>query len=697
MTPPPLPRFRSPASLPLAMVMAFGLTLWGMPVSSSHAQLARKPSYYEKDAGAPSQNLVARPEGGSDPAGTMRGNQGTKGAPPELASMADRQEFDGLARVYNAGTPLAQPHVIFVIDRGNHRGNKASPRISYVNTPRFQLHDRFLRETGRFKGSRDEFNRNYAAPERRFILGTLSWQPQIQRFVFEFWEGDVLTPVLLQTARSMIAGSFFADAQFKANSTAQEQVAREAGIAVVTQAELIGQQRFLPLNVSRNTGRLRIIASLDAMRDLQPSDIVVLREVPISLPPVAGVITERPSTMLSHVNLLARGWGIPNAYVQDAGRQLKALDGQWVHLQVDTRDYTLRPATEAEREAARQRAKAQPRGRVQLIVPDLRSTKLQPLATLRAGHRTQCGAKAANLGEVRSARIAGTVVPDGFCIPFGAYAEAMGRFRLAERVARMQALPRFDTDADVRRAALARLREDIERMPMPGAVSEPWGSRWFQQLGGQGVFVRSSSSSEDLPNFSGAGLYTTVPNVKDAGALTDAVRKVWASVFNFEAWEARSTAGIAHDAVAMAVFVQKAVNSQASGVMITRNPLDPDAAHTTFIAAKRGLGIRVVDGHRVAEQVLYSSWSKAIQVLSQSGEDTELQLDPNGGVREVPLAGTGRRVLGDERVKRLAQVGKDIERRFGGKAQDIEWAVTDEQQIIILQARPYANPPAGGR
>ncbi len=56
-------------------------------------------------------------------------------------------------------------------------------------------------------------------------------------------------------------------------------------------------------------GRLRILNQAEAVNDLQPRDIVLLREVPISLPPVAGVVTERPSTVLSHVNLLARGWG----------------------------------------------------------------------------------------------------------------------------------------------------------------------------------------------------------------------------------------------------------------------------------------------------------------------------------------------------------------------------------------------------
>ncbi|REN15165.1 pyruvate, phosphate dikinase, partial [Mycobacterium tuberculosis] len=99
------------------------------------------------------------------------------------------------------------------------------------------------------------------------------------------------------------------------------------------------------------------------------------------------------------------------------------------------------------------------------------------------------------------------------------------------------------------------------------ATAAGWRAAWQSQLGGGGVFVRSSSNSEDLPGFSGAGLYTTVPNVKTGDALEVAVKKVWASVFNPEAWEARSAAGFGAESVLMGVFVQTAIDSTNAGVM----------------------------------------------------------------------------------------------------------------------------------
>ena len=231
------------------------------------------------------------------------------------------------------------------------------------------------------------------------------------------------------------------------------------------------------------------------------------------------------------------------------------------------------------------------------------------------------------------------------------------------------------------------MRADILQWPVDSADAAAWQARWQSQLHGAGVFVRSSSNSEDLPGFSGAGLYTTVPNVKTEAALTQAVKAVWASVFNPEAWEARRAVGFDAQAVSMAVLVQAAIDADSAGVMITRDPFDAGHPFVTYISAKRGLGTRVVEGRRIAEEVMYSSWSKAIQVLSRSGEDTALQLDAQGGVKEVPIE-AGRAVLNDALVLRLAGVAAAVKRLFRGMDQDIEWAIMGER-IVLLQARPY--------
>ena len=360
-------------------------------------------------------------------------------APDALPALRSRAEFDALARVHNPGTAMALPHVMFAIDR-----LPVPARMHYLNTPRFGLHEHFVRQTGLMpRADAQTIKSNYLRPDRRFLFGTLSWQPDIATFTYEFWEGDQLTAPL----------------QLKTSSTLHERLARKMGLAFVTQEALIRQQPFMALNPGVAIGQLRIVEKADDADTLRPDDIAVLRQVPLSLAPVAGVLTERASTVLSHVNLLAKGWGIPNAYVRDAASLLRAQAGQWVELKVAASGYALRRLTEPEIAAWQLRQKQViPQKVVPVARPDLGETRLWPLVALRPRHSAQCGAKAANLGALQLAGIPGTFVPDGFCIPFSHYDRFMRTHRLADRLARMQQLPGFKTDPKIRKEALARLR-----------------------------------------------------------------------------------------------------------------------------------------------------------------------------------------------------------------------------------------------
>ena len=671
--------FRFPART-FGALWLLGMICALLPV---HALMLRKPSYND----APQQFLQQSESRSFSPVAAMQRTD----RPGSLPALTSQAEFDQLARVHHAGTAMRLAHVMFIIDR-----NAQPARIYYVDTPRYELHERFVVQAGLVPPGtpQRELDKNYGAPQRRFVFGTVSWQANMTQFTYEFWEGDQITPALLLQAEQSLKASFFAPLKFKTNSTLHERRAQEAGVLFVTQEALIREQPFLPLNLGRAVGRLRVVEQAASVNALLPGDIAVLRQVPLSLPPVAGVLTERPSTAISHVNLLAKGWGIPNAYVRDAAAALRSHDGQWVELKVSASGYALRRLTPDETATAQAALKARAASVAKPAAapaarPDLREQRLLPLADLRQRHHAQCGAKAANLGALQAAKIAGTRVPDGFCIPFSHYERFMRANGLAEKLASLQRQPGFQSDPQARLQALAQLRAEMLQWPVDAADAAAWQARWQSQLKGQGVFVRSSSNSEDLPGFSGAGLYTTVPNVKNAAALALAVKTVWASVFNPEAWEARSAVGFDAGAVSMAVFVQTAVDATSAGVMITRDPFDAGHRDITYISAKRGIGIRVVEGRRIAEQVTYSSWSKAIQVISRSGDDTALQLSAGGGVKEVPVE-AGRTVLTDALVLRLARVADAVKRQFGGVDQDIEWATVGDE-IVLLQARPYVE------
>lgn len=591
-----------------------------------------------------------------------------------------RAEFDQLARVYtDAGYAL--PNVIFTIDRSD------ANKIYYADTERFRFHREFVNGTYLSLERGDQLQRNYTDANRRFIFGTIAYQTPLKRFTFEMWEGDTADASLIRLAHERIRETFFEPVAYKPNSLKQEEIAATLpDIKRVSISEIASAQAYQPLNIAKGIGRVHVIDKLDDTVEIGSNEIVVLSEVPIHLPPVAGIIFSRPATPLSHLNLLAKGWEVPVAYIKNANEIFRPNDTWWIEFETRKDNYSFKRAgidrikEYAERQEAI-RTTMTPRG-------DLGITRIAALREQRKDSVIAYGGKSANLGELINARLPGISVPDGWTIPFAHYEQFMRLNHLDERLVEMLEEHAFVHNPSHRRARLASFRDEIKEAKIDPVLARQIVRRWRTQTRGRGVFVRSSSNTEDLPNFSGAGLHDSVPNVRDAAALLDAIKVVWASLWNFQAYEARERAGVDHTKVYMAVLVQEGINAESAGVMITTDPFDRENANSTYISAKRGLGIRVVEGKQVAEQLLYDPRTGATKVLTRSGEDSRLEFDARGGMRERALVGTDRTVLTDATVNRLAQAAQAIKTVFGGREQDIEWTIM-RGRIYIVQSRPY--------
>ncbi|HYX29132.1 MAG TPA: PEP/pyruvate-binding domain-containing protein, partial [Pyrinomonadaceae bacterium] len=397
----------------------------------------------------------------------------------------------------------------------------------------------------------------------------------------------------------------------------------------------------------------------------------------------------KPSTPLSHINLLAKGWGIPNVYIKNAQQLLKDYNGWWVEFDARRDNYSIKKADNS----ALSEYQARLKQRLDLMKPrgDLSVTKLAGLNEQRASSVIAYGAKSANLGELIHARIPGFMVPPGFTVPFFYYDQFLRENKLDDAIYTMLNDQKFVHDPAYRRAYLTRMRENFQKGTINAGLRAEVLRRAHEEFPGKGLFARSSTNSEDLPNFNGAGLYTTMPNLKTDDQLIEGIKTVWASVWNFEAYEARERAGIDHMKIYMAVLIQEGINSESSGVMITADPFNrqPEMINrgSIYISAKRGLGMRVVEGQRIAEQVVFRPIANSVQVLTRSEEDSLLTFDEHGGIKEIPISGE-RVVLTDDIVRRLAAAAEKIKQLFHGKDQDIEWAFM-KGQIYIVQARPY--------
>jgi rifampicin phosphotransferase len=607
-------------------------------------------------------------------------------APAWRARLQSEAQFAEMARTIDAGRHPSFPQLLFVIDRAK----AGEPKLYFINSRRYQFHTDFVQKTYLSTQSMEKIQDiNYIKPERRFIMGSVVRYPKLDRYGIEFWEGDQLTVPILATTMNLVQKAFPKPLAFKPNSELHFQIAAKLpSLSIIDGNQLYDSLDALILNAGEAVGRLRILRKITSDVNLAPSDIVILDEAPLQMSPVAGIITTEFSTPLAHVNLLAKSWRVPNGFLRNASQTYRSLENMMVVMTARKDVITLRAATAAESARALQ---AQKQKKIHISQANLSFLGFPTLEEQTRRDSVRTGAKAANLGDV-AAKIAKDSkadfsVPAGFSIPFYYYAEFIKHPLLKNKIDQLLASPILQNDQSKRRAALASLRAAFLEVPLEDKFSQTIAQRRKIILGEASVFARSSTNSEDLKGFNGAGLYTSVPNVISQEQLDIAIRTVWASVWNDTAFEARSAAGIDHHSVMASVLIQRGINADAAGVMITENPFDNSEKETVYINAKRGLGMRVVEGRKIAEQLLYRAQPESIQILTHSTDDAMLTFDEKGGVREIAVA-PGHSVLTDALARRLARIGKKITRNFGGRAQDIEW-VTLGDTIYIVQSRPY--------
>ena len=318
------------------------------------------------------------------------------------------------------------------------------------------------------------------------------------------------------------------------------------------------------------------------------------------------------------------------------------------------------------------------------------------------------GGKNASLGELIGALTRlGVKVPGGFATTAAAYRALLARDGLDLRI--RDELATLDIDDIARLTETgARIRGWIMDAPLPPgleqAVLECYGS-----LGADvAVAIRSSATAEDLPDASFAGQQETFLNVQGGPAVIEAMKKVFASLFNDRAIAYRVHQGYDHSQVALSAGIQRMVRSDlgASGVMFT---LDTDSGFrdAVFITASWGLGETVVQGAvNPDEFYLYKPALRAGRraVLRRNLGAKAIKMvygEPGAAERvrtvEVPSAERDRFCLTDGDLVELARQALVIEDHYG-RPMDIEWGKDGTTgELFILQARPETVQSRAGR
>ena len=311
-----------------------------------------------------------------------------------------------------------------------------------------------------------------------------------------------------------------------------------------------------------------------------------------------------------------------------------------------------------------------------------------PLRDIDKTRVDEAGNKVANLGEIRN-RL-GLKVPNGFVISSRAFREFMDHHDLQIEIDRLiQSSPTEEMDQLF--SLSTHIQQQIIRADVPAGLGSAILSAYegLEETEGRGVKVslRSSALGEDSRRGSFAGLYRSELNV-GADDLIDAYKEVAASKYSLQAMTYRLNRGIRDDDIDMCVGCMSMVSAVAGGVIYSRNPLD-GRDDRIFIHSAFGLPKGVVDGSVAADLVVVSRNPTRIEERHIAEKRQKFVCYPEEGVCRLELLGTESSLpsIPEHTALELARVALRIEDHYG-IAQDVEWALNENGEIVILQCRP---------
>ncbi len=566
--------------------------------------------------------------------------------------------------------------------------------IYFMNTKTHRAHPMFVRVVGLPFGGRGG-----GQGGGRSMMGVLVYRPLLATpdgrtglFTYEFEPNDSypfeMTSVafrLLEEFAPVVRGrvAYYPLPAAMARYEREKAEYETAKLPVFHAEQVYADIAFLPLHEATGFGRLRLMKAGE-----RPGvrDVVVYRDLPNEMPRVAGVITAVRQTPLSHVNLRAVQDDVPNAFVKGAAEAsaITALLGKYVRYEVTAKGYTLREVSAADVDAHFEalRPKTPPALARDLTVKDVR-----PLADIAFTDAASFGVKVANLASLRRMDLPAGMAPDGFGVPFAIYDEFMQHNGLYAAATAMRGTPDFATDAKVREKALAALRKQVLAGKIPPGMAASLDALQKRFPAKTAIRCRSSTNTEDLEGFSGAGLYDSFTHRADEGPLAKTIKQVYASLWNFRAYEEREFYRIDHLAAAMGVLVHpNYAGEKANGVAVSDDPV---------YQTREQVGRRFYVNTQVGDDLVTNP--------KAASAPEEMLLHPSNG-RFDRVVRTSSRVAGDaqvmtsERVDELrAAIGtlhREFRRLYGVKptapfAIEIEFKVTADGALAIKQARPW--------
>jgi len=295
------------------------------------------------------------------------------------------------------------------------------------------------------------------------------------------------------------------------------------------------------------------------------------------------------------------------------------------------------------------------------------------------------GGKVANLGEMIEAKFP---VPSGFAITTRAYYVFLKENKLDVKIKHLLGTVNYE-DSNSLAQVSRHIRQMMTSSPIPQEVVKEVFKE-YEKLGRNVlVAVRSSATSEDSKEASFAGQQETFLNVAGESVLIEKVREAWASLFNARAVYYRHDQKLDHLKTGIALVVQRMVQSDASGVMFTADPVT-GGRDRVIVEAIYGLGEYIVQG--VVTPDHYEVVKSDLKIIDKEIKEQKVKFVKIGAENKeekVLATDAAKQKITDDQIVEVAKLGIELEKHYYFP-QDIEWA-REKGKIYIVQTRPITT------
>ncbi len=478
--------------------------------------------------------------------------------------------------------------------------------------------------------------------------------------------------------------------------------------------DISNQSTFRGLNPGYAFGELVVIGGSSEDIEVVSDKIYIFQRSPSDLKPVAGIATVAEGNMVSHVQLLARNLGIPNAALSDENLQsLKKYDGQRVFYAVSNKgNVILKPEAEMtlqERELFVKKERNADKIEVPIEKIRLDNTSVLNMRDVDASDSGElCGPKAANLGQLK--QLFPEQVVEGLVIPFGIFRDHMNQPMPDQGKSYWNYLNDMFAEAEKMRTAgvsepevenyqlrqLEILREAIKKMPLNSEflteIGEKFTSILGKPLGEIPVFLRSDTNMEDLKDFTGAGLNLTLFNVLDKDRILNGVKEVWASPYTERSFKWRQKYLLNPENVFPSILVIPSVDVDYSGVLITKG-INSGNEEDLTVAFSRGAG-GAVDGQSAETYTIYNNGGARLLAPARDPYFNSLPATGGTGKKSATFDQSVLKIKNMDDIRTLANtirktLPKATNSDYDG-AYDVELGFQNDT-LWLFQIRPFVE------